>query len=250
MSNEDKMKKMAATIVSMCLHYIAGGIESDLFIHNLEMQVEYLKDKAPLDYDSMIGRCEVCSCPIMDGDSLSDHAFCGFRCEKHSLSEEEKAKLVEQETCDHDYVTVDIGHGMDQCRKCGKMYEWRPGETEESRVEQHQKHCRHGPPYLIDHGGGGTIMCNSAGQEMHFIDFTGDKRALRDTDTEVHKLRQQVATLAAGVEAVRLLMDESTGVVGLHKNGDIAPWEELEEDGPFCEWLSKFNDAERVLKNG
>ena len=50
-----------------------------------------------------------------------------------------------------------------------------------------------------------------------------------------------------GIESVRGLIDDSKGVVGLHLNGDVAEWSELEEGGRFEEWLSLFNSAERLI---
>lgn len=41
-------------------------------------------------------------------------------------------------------------------------------------------------------------------------------------------------------------MDESYGVDGLHKNGDIAAWDELEQGGRFEDWLYAFNRAENI----
>ena len=43
--------------------------------------------------------------------------------------------------------------------------------------------------------------------------------------------------------AVRGLINESTGVAGLHLNGDVAPWDELEEGGRYEEWLATFAQA-------
>ena len=58
----------------------------------------------------------------------------------------------------------------------------------------------------------------------------------------------EIARLREGIEAVRGLMDESTGVYGLHRNGDGAPWSELEEEGQFEGWLAAFNKAEQALQ--
>lgn len=52
-----------------------------------------------------------------------------------------------------------------------------------------------------------------------------------------------------GIKAVRELMDESTGVVGLHMNGDVATWADLEQGGAFEEWLLDFNKAEDYLNS-
>jgi hypothetical protein len=35
------------------------------------------------------------------------------------------------------------------------------------------------------------------------------------------------------------LMANSEGVTGLHKNGDIAPWSDLDEDGHYNPWLGQ-----------
>ena len=45
--------------------------------------------------------------------------------------------------------------------------------------------------------------------------------------------------MCAGVllSAIRDLMSESRGVVGLHKNGDVAPWDEIDVEGRYSEWL-------------
>jgi len=46
------------------------------------------------------------------------------------------------------------------------------------------------------------------------------------------------------------LIAASTGVDGLHLNGDVAPWEELREGGNFQEWLQPFDEARRRLAEG
>ena len=49
--------------------------------------------------------------------------------------------------------------------------------------------------------------------------------------------------LRKGLEAVEQLIDDSVGVAGLHKNGDVAPWDELRTGGRFEEWLNDFDAA-------
>lgn len=44
------------------------------------------------------------------------------------------------------------------------------------------------------------------------------------------------------------LIASSEGVAGLHRNGDIAPWEELTEGGQFESWLSSLEVARGVLE--
>lgn len=60
---------------------------------------------------------------------------------------------------------------------------------------------------------------------------------------EADRLRGVNATLLAGLERlvhdVDDLMDSSTGVTGLHLNGDLAPWSELGEGGQSELWLGE-----------
>jgi hypothetical protein len=49
--------------------------------------------------------------------------------------------------------------------------------------------------------------------------------------------------LVEGLMAVKVLIENSHGVVGLHLNGDVAPWEELRTGGRFESWLVAFDAA-------
>ena len=64
----------------------------------------------------------------------------------------------------------------------------------------------------------------------------------------INDLCLKIDVLAGGIKAVRELMDDSLGVCGLHQNGDIARWEELQNEGEFGEWLLEFNNAERAIQ--
>ena len=55
-----------------------------------------------------------------------------------------------------------------------------------------------------------------------------------------------VSKLTDGIIAVRGLIDESEGVTGLHENGEVALWDELESGGNMEEWLVDFNIAEKI----
>jgi hypothetical protein len=59
----------------------------------------------------------------------------------------------------------------------------------------------------------------------------------------IEQLQAEKTTLATGIEAVNALMRESEGVAGLHRNGDIAPWDELLAGGRFGCWLKDFSMA-------
>ena len=56
-------------------------------------------------------------------------------------------------------------------------------------------------------------------------------------------LIEVIAKLVRGIYAAADLMDNSSGVDGLHLNGDIAPWNELRTGGMFEEWLIDFDEA-------
>lgn len=49
------------------------------------------------------------------------------------------------------------------------------------------------------------------------------------------------------VTDLRDLMNASEGVAGLHRNGDVATWDELTRGGKISSWLSTFDDACELL---
>jgi len=77
----------------------------------------------------------------------------------------------------------------------------------------------------------------------------GKKVAFETSAENIDELERENRILKAGIAAVRNLINESYGVDGLHKNGDIAAWDELEQGGRFGEWLSDFNEAEGVQQS-
>ena len=52
------------------------------------------------------------------------------------------------------------------------------------------------------------------------------------------------------VEAIRDLADSSTGVAGLHRNGDIASWPSLLGGGDFSAWLGEALDVADAALTG
>lgn len=68
------------------------------------------------------------------------------------------------------------------------------------------------------------------------VEATDPDVVLADCQTEIERLR-------AGLRAVSDLIDESHGVAGLHRNGDVAPWSDLRTGGKYEEWLVAFDDA-------
>jgi len=82
---------------------------------------------------------------------------------------------------------------------------------------------------------------------LHGRPFSDIQNLFREADKDLEAKNKTIETLSKGLKAVRVLMDESTGVSGLHLNGDIAEWHELMEGGFSEEWLTEFNIAEELL---
>jgi len=85
--------------------------------------------------------------------------------------------------------------------------------------------------------------------EKPATDWTNDEHVPEKVDALVHQLCNTIFALALGIEAVRSVINESAGVAGLHMNGDVAKWGDLEFGGRFDEWLSAFNGAEAWVQN-
>ena len=64
----------------------------------------------------------------------------------------------------------------------------------------------------------------------------------------VHSQQARLRALSKGLKAVRNLIRESRGVIGLHLNGDEAPWDSLLEGGRYEEWLLDFSVAEDLIR--
>lgn len=58
---------------------------------------------------------------------------------------------------------------------------------------------------------------------------------------DIHELRNRYEELRGmaekAVAAIDALASESTGVIGLHRNGDVANWDSLFQGGQFEDWL-------------
>ena len=67
--------------------------------------------------------------------------------------------------------------------------------------------------------------------------------ALMDAEARAEKAEAEVERLRKGIAAVSSLIADSSGVYGLHLNGDPAPWDELLSGGRFEEWLADFDAA-------
>jgi len=69
-----------------------------------------------------------------------------------------------------------------------------------------------------------------------------------EIDKIIVELHDQIEKLCSGIMSVRALINESEGVAGLHLNGNVALWSELEDDGVDYKWLTEFNCAEEFCK--
>ena len=65
---------------------------------------------------------------------------------------------------------------------------------------------------------------------------------------KVEELTRQRDLAVSALNSVSALIDNSTGVAGLHLNGDVAPWEELRTGGRFESWLLEFDEALAAIK--
>lgn len=63
---------------------------------------------------------------------------------------------------------------------------------------------------------------------------------------EALELLMALEDLVSDIEA---LISESEGVVGLHRNGDVATWDELDVTGQYSEWLGEsYAQAKEVIR--
>lgn len=79
-----------------------------------------------------------------------------------------------------------------------------------------------------------------------YSDLWGDYPYVSELLARIRELEEAQRVLVSGIEAVAALMDESSGVAGLHLNGDLAEWHSLRTGGEFEEWLLAFDEAQAV----
>ena len=68
-----------------------------------------------------------------------------------------------------------------------------------------------------------------------------------DQDTDQAMLYSLVKSASKLSDDIHNLIGESTGVSGLHRNGDEADWESLMKGGQFEEWLGSLDDLDQNL---
>jgi len=67
-----------------------------------------------------------------------------------------------------------------------------------------------------------------------------DYEALQKQNDE---LRANLAKYESALNSVIDLIDNSTGVAGLHQNGEVAEWDSILAGGHFEEWLIDLTEA-------
>ncbi len=78
-----------------------------------------------------------------------------------------------------------------------------------------------------------------------------ERERIARLESDLAAARKALEEKDDGLRAVEDLIDNSDGVIGLHLNGDTAPWDELRTGGRFQEWLQLFDAAlERINGEG
>lgn len=88
-----------------------------------------------------------------------------------------------------------------------------------------------------------TRIVNGEGAMRVPADPTDPDVVLSDCRDAITALLAERDILRAGIVAVDELIRESDGVVGLHLNGDVAPWSDLLAGGRYEEWLGDLSAA-------
>ena len=83
-----------------------------------------------------------------------------------------------------------------------------------------------------------AFAANKLHRELVNADFA------RQLERELARVQAVVEAARKGLTAVRGLINDSRGVVGLHLNGDEAPWDELLAGGQYESWLFDFSAAQ------
>ena len=69
------------------------------------------------------------------------------------------------------------------------------------------------------------------------------KEHLTDLQKKNDELRAKVVKYESVLNSVIDLIDSSTGVAGLHQNGEVAEWDSILAGGNFEEWLIDLSEA-------
>jgi hypothetical protein len=76
---------------------------------------------------------------------------------------------------------------------------------------------------------------------------TAEWNRVMSAAAELAQIKEALRIARCGLVAVTTLIYNSHGVSGLHLNGDVAPWSELQKGGRLDGWLSDFDRAVELL---
>lgn len=95
------------------------------------------------------------------------------------------------------------------------------------------------------------------GKQPHPVELGADIDEAVSALREIARLRAEVDALRVdaeryrkGLVAAEYLMNNSSGVYGMHLNGDCSPWDELRTGGMFEAWLLDFDAAIDAARGG
>ncbi len=125
--------------------------------------------------------------------------------------------------------------------------------TEATRAVLYRTRSGRGDDYMTPEQADALWAALIAASPSPPVDVAGLVASLERATREVLQYREvagrmeaaeaECARLREALAAVASLIDESDGVAGLHRNGDIATWGELRTGGRFEEWLAPFDAA-------
>ena len=67
---------------------------------------------------------------------------------------------------------------------------------------------------------------------------------------EIEALKAKVKTLEAGIKCVRDLIDSDAELGGFYRNSEGSRWIGLNDGRNQVNWLSDFNEAEKLITEG
>jgi len=93
------------------------------------------------------------------------------------------------------------------------------------------------------------VTCTVQRLEANLEENNNLRDQLAALKEENERLKARVAELEKAVTAVDELICHSSGVSGLHLNGEMAPWGDLLEGGHYDSWLIDFSAALKEPSN-
>lgn len=103
-------------------------------------------------------------------------------------------------------------------------------------------------PYASDRAKEALVAVGIAHLNLSQLDGLRRQRNAAQEQAAAHKrsldvLRIECAAARVAIHAIYDLIEASHGVTGLHRNGDVVPWSELQAGGRFESWLAALQSA-------